>query len=393
MPSLKDSGYGVTAQGFNRPNLSVLMARAEELFKSQSAFGSDFSFESDKVLYQLSSVFNMQLTDICEVLEQNYNNSTPLKAEGVPLFQKGSFVGITRKQASYAVGEVTFTGENDVEIPRGFDISTTDGIRFFTLQSGIIKSGTITIPIQALTSGFGGNVGANTITEFVTPIPGLVGVTNAKLMSKGDNQETESEFRKRYFDSVEEGTGNNVDAIASALKTLAGVRDARVVENETDATVDGIPPHSIAPFVWGGDDSDIAQLIFDKKAGGPRSFGSTTIEVADTQSQKHPIGFTRPTNIDIYVKLKIVKGTGYPSDGDTSINNTIVSYINSLGLGANVYPFKMVCLITNLQFEGIENIIVEVSKSSTGYSANPIAIDKDEVPITSTDKVAIVNAY
>lgn len=390
MSSLIDRGYGVTQAGFNRPNLSVLLDRAEELFRETENFGDDFSFQTDKVLYQVSSVWLAELNSAFEVLEQVYNNSTPLKAEGNPLFNMGSFVGITRKQASFAEGEITITGTQGTQIPAGYQVKTADDIVFNVIDGGTIQGTEITLNIIAEIAGEDGNVSANTITQTVSPLGGITSLTNKKETAKGENQETQAEFRDRYFSKLKEGTGNNVDGVASALKTLSGVKSAVVYENDTDVTVDGILPHRIAPYVRGGDNSEIAKAIFDVKSAGIGSFGTTNITITDTQNINHTIGFSRPTEVDVYFKITLTKSSGYPADGDTRIKQAIVDYIDNLDISANVYSFKITSVIGLLNLEGLDNVVVQLSKDNSVFVNDLIDIDKNEVAVTTLDKVVII---
>lgn len=390
MANLIESGYGVTSKGFNRPNLADLMDRTEELFKETDAFGEDFSFTVDTVLFQLSGVWLNSLADSLEMLEQVYMNSTPLEAQGNSLYKKGSFIGMPRKQASRAVVEITITGELGTETPAGQLIRTADNIIFSINSGGTITNGnSITLTATALETGLKGNVGANSIVEFVNPIAGATGLTNPKDATGGQEQENEFEFRKRYYERFDESFGANVDGIASALKELSGVRDALCYENDKDIEVDGIPPHSIAPFVWGGSNTDIAKKLFDVKVGGIRSFGNVIEIVTDSQGISHTIGFTRPNEINVYIKLSITKTSDYPIDGDNQVKEATLGYIDGLGLGASVYPYQISSTIANLQIRGINNIEVELSKDGATYVTTPIVIARNEIAVSDDNKVVI----
>lgn len=390
MASLVEKGFGVTAEGFNRPNLVDLLGRASELFSETDAFGSDFDFKVDTALYQISSVFLAVLAEKLEIDEQNFNNSTPLKAEGVPLYQKGSFVGITRKQASYAETQVKITGSVGTQIPSGQQVKTLGGIVFAVVDGGTIIGTDITLNVKAQEPGSDGNVAKDTIVELVTPVIGVTSITNPTAATKGQEKETEVEFRNRYFDKLSQGTGNNVDGIASALKALAGVEDAIVYENNTSSTVDNVPPYSIAPLILGGDDNEIAKTVFGIKAGGAgESYGTTKVDITDEQGIKHPIGFSRPTEVASYVKIVLTKDSSYPADGDAKIKTAVVDYVNSLGINKNVYPYQITTTIANLSIQGIQNIVVTLSTDGSNYTGNPIVIGKNSIARTETDKVVI----
>lgn len=391
MASLIDKGFGITVDGFNKPNISDLMDSMEEKFRESDSFGSDFSFEVDKAIYQFSSAVASVGDNILEIIEQAYNNATHLKAEGVPLDQKAAFYGLTRKQASKAVGQVTFNGTIGTVIPTGYQMRTADSIVFTVDNGATLTSTSITLDVTAQESGESGNVEAGSITISVTPLPGITSFSNSSETAGGESRETDSELRQRINASLETGSGANVDGIAAEIEGLAGVQAATVYENDQDTTSpEGIPPKSIAPYVLGGANLDIAQAIFGKKGAGIQSYGAITESITDTQGITHQIGFSRPIEKNAWIKATITKGANYPVDGDALIKQQILNYMDTINLGENVYPYKISTSIANLQLTGIENIVIELSTDGVIYSTNPITVALNEIAVTDSGKVTVI---
>src|SRR5260364_341470 len=74
-----------------------------------------------------------------------------------------------------------------------------------------------------------------------------------------------------------------------------GVRRYSAYENDTDTTDgNGLPSHSIALVVEGGDAERIAQAIAAKKTPGAGTYGTTTTLIHDRYGIEHPIRFFRP---------------------------------------------------------------------------------------------------
>src|SRR5690606_29993812 len=120
-----------------------------------------------------------------------------------------------------------------------------------------------------------------------------------------------------------------IDAIFAGVSNIEGVTQVVVLENDTDTTnVDGLPPHSFQVIVVGGNDTDIADVIWLKKPAGILAFGSTAVEILDSQGLPHDISFSRPTLVDIYVEVDITTFADYPSNGDDLIKQAIVDYAN-----------------------------------------------------------------
>lgn len=119
--------------------------------------------------------------------------------------------GIARLPAKRATGTVTFTrgSENTdsiVFIPINFQITsaTETGIIFQTVTGATMNIGvlSVTVPIQAVDAGPGGNIGPNLITNMSSPIQGVATVTNTSATSGGLDQETDSQLRARWKATV-----------------------------------------------------------------------------------------------------------------------------------------------------------------------------------------------
>lgn len=92
-----------------------------------------------------------------------------------------SLNGYGESGATKATGQATFYGDEDISIPKGFEIETDESepVRFETTESGDISSdGEVTLDIRALEYGEEGNVEADDITVIVNSISGLDSVNN-----------------------------------------------------------------------------------------------------------------------------------------------------------------------------------------------------------------------
>lgn len=72
------------------------------------------------------------------------------------------------------------------------------------------------------------------------------------------------------------------------------------------------------------------------KGQGVTPYGSTVIVVPDKYGNPHPVGFSRPVDVPIYVKITIEPLTGYTSQVGEEIKAAVSAYINSLAIGASV---------------------------------------------------------
>ena len=147
--------------------------------------------------------------------------------------------------------------------------------------------------------------------------------------------ETDAEVRAKIRQSLAgRGTGS-CDALLAAVKAARSVKDARLYVNETDAADEhGIPAHSIAVVTRAGYPDAIAQAIYDKKAPGIGTWGSTTENAYDAAGNPHPISYTRYADkmIQIYPFITVLEG-GDRDAIQNAVVPAIVDFVNDRGLG------------------------------------------------------------
>lgn len=135
--------------------------------------------------------------------------------------------GIARKLATYAKVVLRITGNG--QIYSGHTFSTPNGVRFSSLTD-IYISGTGTINAQCDTVGTIGVVGAGSITEIPTTIPGITAVNNEAASYDGFEEETDESLLERYLDDVRSpATSNNIYHFEKWAKEISGVGKARVL--------------------------------------------------------------------------------------------------------------------------------------------------------------------
>ena len=146
--------------------------------------------------------------------------------------------------------------------------------------------------------------------------------------------EPDASVRARIRNSLAGRSTGSADALLAAVKTARMVKDAKLYINETDTTdAIGIPGHSIAVVIRGGNAAAVAQAIWDKKAPGVGTWGSTTANVVDPEGNEHPVSFTRYSDkiVFVYLFVRLLEG------GDrTAVENAVIpavaGYIDKLGL-------------------------------------------------------------
>lgn len=147
--------------------------------------------------------------------------------------------GFARLAAKRATGRLTFTrgtpAPAPILIPLGTQVlrpatSVTPQVIFQTVVSAVIPEGAmqVEVPIEAVSSGLGGNVPAQTITSIATSVPNVSGAFNTNATSGGDNDETDNAFRVRFKNNFLRNIAGTPDqllaiAISSILTNRATI--------------------------------------------------------------------------------------------------------------------------------------------------------------------------
>ena len=233
--------------------------------------------------------------------------------------------GLERKQAQYATGYVTVTGEEGTVIPEGelFEtVSSNDDedavIEFEATESVTIPAaGYVDVNIIAVEPGAEGNVAANTIIMF--DIEDVTNVTNPVATAGGTDEESNENLQERIV-NYDLNIGNSFVGSVTDYKRwaeeISGIGNAAVISPEE-----------------GGDP---IRIILTDNDGAPVSAAMQTavydhimgIE-ADGSDRLAPVNATiqveTPTPTYLYVKASVYLDTAYASDSLPAIKADFIA--------------------------------------------------------------------
>ena len=389
----KTTDWGLTDAGFRRPTYAELLDALE--YKARELYGSRANLTVRSPLGVFLRIYAWMLNLLFSTLEDVYNSRFIDTAVGTNLYNLGRAIGLKLLGAQKAVGYLTFTGEDGVEVPEGYLAETTAGEQYITLQSGVITSGSVTLSATAVVPGPDGNTEKNTITNIVNPMSGIEAVTNASAFEGGRNTETDAEFRERYYLSVDFAGGVNIDAIVAEIyESVEAVIAVAGEENDTDVQSEsGLPPHSIEIIAYGGLDEDVAGAIFRRKAAGIQTYGNTSVSVVSSAGTTHKIKFSRPTPVNVWVKITGLKTDSvFPLDGIDRIKQNIVEYIGSNTRGGMAIGQDVICVTLPtevLKVPGVVDFDLQISSNGSAFSRENITIAAREKAVTDESKVTV----
>ena len=204
--------------------------------------------------------------------------------------------------------------------------------------------------------------------------------------------EDDATVRKRISNSLAARGAGSLDAIQSAVAACQWVRSAKVYENDTSSTdANGIPAHSIAAVIYGGNAPAVAQAIYETKAPGIGTYGSAYEDIVDENGNTHRINYSRTTSRRIFAYMIIRRLPGIDESAVTAaVTAAVNDYINNqLGVAEGLQIPILYAVAYNADPElaktfAIADIYAQVSGDSV-YT-------RDEITCPWNAKLSIMNS-
>jgi len=410
--------YGVTNEGFVLKRLADIKADTITALstvidpESGEALTPDLTDEDDPLIQAVNAICD-ELSVAWENLQLAFNQFDPLKATGAGLSGTVQLNGLRRTAGSYSVTTVTLTGTPGVSLVSGKQITDSANTHVWTLPAAVIGiGGTVSVLATCTEKGPFAAL-AGTLTKILTPVSGWSAVTNSSPAVIGSYEETDTELRIRQQASTSNTGFTAVEAIASGVLSLPEVDFCKVYQNVTLTTdARGIPAKTIAPVVIGGNNADIADIMFQKIAGGGcDTHGDIEIPKYDSLGVEYIMRFSRPTGIPVYVEIDItvVNESTYPSNAPAEIISAIVNWAtlgayplgitsgydqNGYNPGQSVYASELYVPANSVPGFKINSITVSMDDStlqdeSTPSDGSQVTIEWNEIASFASERIII----
>jgi len=379
----------ITEKGFKRPLYAEILA--EQVNRAKALFGEDIETSETSVLGKFIRIQAYDLSKAYEELEACYYARFPNTAVGASLDRLCVFAGLSRHAPTQAVHTIKITGTANAVIPSGFTVGTTDGITFITtVNTTIGSSGTVDCYVYCTELGTVGNVEVGSITEIINPNADVSGISHTAIYEVAVDEETDVSLRERFSQAIR-GTGaGTLSSIKAALLAVENVKDCVIIENDTDVTVDGRPPHSFECIVSvpQSQSVEIAQTILNKKPVGILTTGSVTETVQDDDGNSYDIKFSFVQNVNVYVEMALDVDSNFSTGSINTIKTAIAEKINSARMGKEI----VLASLYSIAFAevGVKDVTsLKLSTDGTTYKAENISITSSQTAIAQTITVTV----
>jgi uncharacterized phage protein gp47/JayE len=239
-------------------------------------------------------------------------------------------------------------------------------------------------------------VSIGALNEIVRKVNGLDSVINYATGITGRAVESDTELRMRLGARQKQATANEA-AIQNEILKISGVEYARVYSNRDNIAVAGRPPKSYEALVVGGDDQAIAEIIFEKGPAGIQAFGNIVKDVLDSEGFHWEIGFSRPVNKYIWLRVDYARNAeeDLPLDVASAMQANIIAWSQSaLNVGVDLIYQKMFRSVYDVQGIGFAAIKVAVTKDLTPpalaeYRSENVTISEVEIAVLDKTRISV----
>jgi uncharacterized phage protein gp47/JayE len=369
----------ITASGITAPSYSDILNSMIASFRA--IFGTDVYLEPDSQEYQWLGVLALAQHDSNQALIAIYQARSPATAQGADLSSLVKINGLARKISSQSIATVTIVGVSGTQIINGIVKDTNGGSWTLPPLVTIPPAGGIDVVATSVDTGAIA-APAGTITTIGTPTLGWQSVTNSADATAGKAIETDAQLRQRQTISTSLPAQTPPQAILAAVSNIDGVLRSALYENSSGAAdANGIPGHTIAIVVDGGDPTDVAQIIESKKPPGTGTFGTTSVNVADPAGLPVTINFFNLVDVPVYVIITIRPMAGYTDAMGQELAQRVVDFINSIPIGDSVYYnwlFAPASLNGSINYR-VTSIAIDVIPNPVAQADVPIAFNQAAV--------------
>ena len=287
-------------------------------------------------------------------------------------------LGLKRKAANAASGYLTVTGVAGTVIPEGFLFAVpaagdTAALEFATkAEATIEEGGTVSVLVEAVVAGTGGNVAADTIVLKAEPITGITGVTNPAPTTGGTAKESDDELWERIDEfcqnSGESFVGNDSD-YARWAKAVPGVGTALPI-----AEWDG--PGTVKLILLDSNGAAASQTIID-------NVYDYIVSPDDRENRLAPIGatltVTAPDALTLNYSFTLTLESGYESDDiEDAFDTAVADYYAEAKAEGIVRYTRIGSVLSNIPG------VLDYSDLLVNSGTANINIDADEYPMTGT---------
>lgn len=353
----------VTSTGLIIKTREQILSEMQEGVRQEISEGINQS--TDSFFGQYNGVFADQMASGWLALQESITARSPRQASGYLLRQFGIPYGIDPLGASKSVlKSVTVNLAAGFTLPSG-SIAAVSGVpssRFLSNTSVTNSGGSAANFSVDFTAETAGPVVANAGTLTVRVSPGGGGwnsVTNPEDAILGSVEESDPQYRLRYYQAVKGSGLRTRFAIEQKVLKVTNVINAKLFENDTDfVDASSLPAHSFEVAVRDNslaDNDAIAQAIFDAGPEGIATYGTSSGTATLANGQTKTVNFSRIIPTDVYLIFNLRVNQTFATSAIADLKTAIAQWgDDNLQIGDTLWLSALAQPI--FDFGGIEDV-------------------------------------
>jgi uncharacterized phage protein gp47/JayE len=367
--------FGLSVAGFKPKDFSIIKSQIEDELRKE--VDPSLHFGPGTVAGVISGIVSYQTRQVWEALSGLYHSLQPDSSSGRALDALCSLTGSYRRRATYSKAKATLKLAPDTTIPAHSRIMTVAG-DFFKTMHEVKNSSKLELDYEmdiiAESSG-PVHAPADSLATIMTPVSGWSKAFVLNTYELGRNDESDEELRLRRIRELKASGSSTRDAIFSRLQNLDGVEALHIKEHE----------HSFEVVILGGDESEIAQTIWNTKPLGVKSEGTSSKIIKDIIKQERVVKFSRPKQIalSLHATIKVRRLT----DGN-ALKSTLTDFARkNFKLGGEVYSSRFFASI--LAHSDVLDVITLQLRNRSSGNLTLSQIQEDEIASLSFKDIFI----
>ena len=338
--------------------------------------------------FNRGSVIRTMLEATAAEIEELYLQMYLGTKEAIPVSVFTTF-GFNRQAAESAGGTIRFStggslASSVIPIPLGTVVRVPGtSLTYATTVASSIAIGNsyVDVLVAAQASGLAGNVGADLITELVTPVAGVASVTNPSPFVNGRDVETDDERRVRFQGYIASLARGTKAAITYGAKTVT-LTDSFGVITEYVAHANVVEP-------WVADSAQPISLVRVYVHNGASATSGTLVTRCQQVIDGYYDGGTavpgwKAAGVQCIVSAASdqavnVTGTVTIASGYSSVDvlaactNAVKDYLQGMAVGEDVRLSELVAIIRR-DVEGAFNVTLSAPTGDVAVADNAKAI-------------------
>jgi len=226
----------------------------------------------------------------------------------------------------------------------------------------------------------------------INPVPsGFLDITNLTAFIDGSDVESDNEYRIRASTTVSEGKATRSAILSALLNKVEGIEKVRIFNNNTDKTNSyGIPAYRFMAVCYGGNTSEISQVLYDTMAESNNTYGDTFYDITTEDDQVERVWHTKAKARELEIRVGY-RGRALSATEESAVAEGIATSINGAKIAGTIYNVRLVGTVMNsTSSDRFTQVYVEIKNKGepdSSFQSTDITAETTEVFSVETEDI------